>query len=224
MRWIAGFTLCILVLHKTAADLYLHSLRGSNNRLNEATATRANANRVFDSQVGKVYRETNSHLYHFIVLYVTHLYAIFACLSTRFWVIFSLTDLFLKGDEGPHLFKIYVSHLQIILSPCTTFSFVSRGIWGDFICLFCEFRVFCEHQSLILLIPCPVFAIEIVQFFMPSEIRVGKGVHIILIYLFICLFVCQSASNFNLAQSQVIIKISYLSMSEETVSQSVSQG
>lgn len=50
MRWIAGFTLCILVLHETAADLYLHSLRGSNNRLNEATATRANANRVFDSQ------------------------------------------------------------------------------------------------------------------------------------------------------------------------------
>lgn len=128
MRWIAGFTLCILVLRETAADLYLHSLRGSNNRLNEATATRANANRVFDSQVGKVYRETNSHLYHFIVLYVTHLYACFACLSTRFWVIFSLTDLFLNGDEGPHLFKIYVSHLRIILSPCTTFSFVSRGI------------------------------------------------------------------------------------------------
>lgn len=121
MRWIAGFTLCILVLHETAADLYLHSLRGSNNRLNEATATRANANRVFDSQVGKVYRETNSHLYHFIVLYVTHLYACFACLSKRFWVIFSLTDLSLKGDEGPHLFKIYVSLLQIVplflLSP-----------------------------------------------------------------------------------------------------------
>ena len=32
-------------------DLYLHSPRGSNNRLNEKSANRANANRVFDSQV-----------------------------------------------------------------------------------------------------------------------------------------------------------------------------
>ena len=32
-------------------DLYLHHPRGSNNRLNERTATRTNANRMFDSQV-----------------------------------------------------------------------------------------------------------------------------------------------------------------------------
>ena len=33
------------------ADVYLHNPRGSNNRLNENTAVRNNANRLFDSQV-----------------------------------------------------------------------------------------------------------------------------------------------------------------------------
>ena len=33
------------------ADVYLHNPRGSNNRLKEASANRANANRLFDSQV-----------------------------------------------------------------------------------------------------------------------------------------------------------------------------
>jgi hypothetical protein len=32
------------------ADVYLHMPRGSNNRLNEASVNRANANRLFDSQ------------------------------------------------------------------------------------------------------------------------------------------------------------------------------
>jgi hypothetical protein len=32
------------------ADVYMHNPRGSNNRLNEASATRANGNRLFDSQ------------------------------------------------------------------------------------------------------------------------------------------------------------------------------
>ena len=35
-----------------SADLYLHSIRGSNNRLNEKTATRKTNDRLFDSQVG----------------------------------------------------------------------------------------------------------------------------------------------------------------------------
>jgi len=35
-------------------DVYMHSPRGSNNRLNERSANRNNANRMFDSQVGKV--------------------------------------------------------------------------------------------------------------------------------------------------------------------------
>ncbi|CAL1539912.1 unnamed protein product [Lymnaea stagnalis] len=35
---------------ESLADIYLHIPRGSNNRLNENTATRANANRLFDSQ------------------------------------------------------------------------------------------------------------------------------------------------------------------------------
>ncbi len=33
------------------ADVYLHNPRGSNNRLRESSANRANANRLFDSQV-----------------------------------------------------------------------------------------------------------------------------------------------------------------------------
>ena len=43
--------IAVLSLQLVAADIYLHSLRGSNNRLNEKTATRQNNNRVFDSQV-----------------------------------------------------------------------------------------------------------------------------------------------------------------------------
>lgn len=34
-----------------AADVYMHNPRGSNNRLNERSANRDNANRMFDSQV-----------------------------------------------------------------------------------------------------------------------------------------------------------------------------
>jgi hypothetical protein len=34
----------------SSADVYMHNPRGSNNRLNEQSAARANANRVFDSQ------------------------------------------------------------------------------------------------------------------------------------------------------------------------------
>ena len=32
-------------------DVYFHNVRGSNNRLNEQSAERTNANRLFDSQV-----------------------------------------------------------------------------------------------------------------------------------------------------------------------------
>ena len=39
--------LCVCV----SGDLYLHIPRGSNNRLNEKTATRATNDRLFDSQV-----------------------------------------------------------------------------------------------------------------------------------------------------------------------------
>ena len=45
--------LCVLALTVSLAfgDLYLHNPRGSNNRLNERSANRNNANRLFDSQV-----------------------------------------------------------------------------------------------------------------------------------------------------------------------------
>ncbi|XP_055882286.1 protein DD3-3-like isoform X2 [Biomphalaria glabrata] len=40
----------VLTSESLYADIYLHIPRGSNNRLNENTATRTNANRLFDSQ------------------------------------------------------------------------------------------------------------------------------------------------------------------------------
>ena len=42
-------TLISLIGH-SRQDIYLHSPRGSNNRLNEKSANRQNANRLFDSQ------------------------------------------------------------------------------------------------------------------------------------------------------------------------------
>ncbi|RUS72439.1 hypothetical protein EGW08_019801 [Elysia chlorotica] len=41
---------CLLCLGGVASDIYMHVPRGCNNRLNEETATRTNANRLFDSQ------------------------------------------------------------------------------------------------------------------------------------------------------------------------------
>lgn len=47
-------TLCLLaVVTAVLCDTYMHNPRGSNNRLNERSANRRNANRVFDSQVRK---------------------------------------------------------------------------------------------------------------------------------------------------------------------------
>lgn len=46
-------TLCVLSLcfSLCMGDTYMHNPRGSNNRLNEKSANRNNANRLFDSQV-----------------------------------------------------------------------------------------------------------------------------------------------------------------------------
>lgn len=44
--------LCLLAVASLAlGDVYMHNPRGSNNRLNERSANRQNANRLFDSQV-----------------------------------------------------------------------------------------------------------------------------------------------------------------------------
>ena len=40
-----------LLIASSYQDIYLHNMRGSNNRLNEKSAARTNGNRVFDSQV-----------------------------------------------------------------------------------------------------------------------------------------------------------------------------
>lgn len=45
--------LCIglLLMSHVMGDVYMHNMRGSNNRLAETTAQRTNGNRLFDSQV-----------------------------------------------------------------------------------------------------------------------------------------------------------------------------
>ena len=54
MKLAFAFSLAALLLAScmllVSADIYMHNPRGSNNRLNEQTATRANGNRLFDSQ------------------------------------------------------------------------------------------------------------------------------------------------------------------------------
>ena len=47
LRLVCLFAAFSLVL----GDVYMHQPRGSNNRLNERSANRNNANRIFDSQV-----------------------------------------------------------------------------------------------------------------------------------------------------------------------------
>lgn len=46
---VLGLLLACIVL--TFCDVYMHSPRGSNNRLNERSANRRTNNRLFDSQV-----------------------------------------------------------------------------------------------------------------------------------------------------------------------------
>ena len=48
-QWLCLVT--VLYASLTTADIYFHVPRGSNNRLNEKSAARKNANRMFDSQV-----------------------------------------------------------------------------------------------------------------------------------------------------------------------------
>lgn len=47
------FTYVVFAFHLYCcnADIYMHNPRGTNNRLNERSAERRNANRLFDSQV-----------------------------------------------------------------------------------------------------------------------------------------------------------------------------
>ena len=44
-----------------SGDTYMHNPRGSNNRLNERSANRDNANRLFDSQVNHINMGYNIH-------------------------------------------------------------------------------------------------------------------------------------------------------------------
>ena len=47
----AIFLILLQLVNLSTQDVYLHNPRGSNNRLNEKSAARTNANRLFDSQV-----------------------------------------------------------------------------------------------------------------------------------------------------------------------------
>lgn len=49
-----------------SGDTYMHNPRGSNNRLNEQSANRNNANRLFDSQVSQVFLPTNIRQLHML--------------------------------------------------------------------------------------------------------------------------------------------------------------
>jgi hypothetical protein len=54
MRYSSGlrvFCLLCAVFSAALGDTYMHNPRGSNNRLNERSANRNNANRLFNSQV-----------------------------------------------------------------------------------------------------------------------------------------------------------------------------
>ena len=53
MKTVVTLTVIVSLCFIVKADVYMHNPRGSNNRLNEKSATRANNNRVFDSQVGQ---------------------------------------------------------------------------------------------------------------------------------------------------------------------------
>lgn len=46
-----AYLVVLALVLRVQGDVYLHNPRGSNNRLNENTANRQNANRAFDSQV-----------------------------------------------------------------------------------------------------------------------------------------------------------------------------
>ena len=48
---VLSLSLVATLVQFTRCDVYLHMPRGSNNRLNEKSANRRNANRVCDSQV-----------------------------------------------------------------------------------------------------------------------------------------------------------------------------
>lgn len=50
-RLASRVALLALLAVGVSADVYMHNPRGSNNRLNEQSANRQNADRLFDSQV-----------------------------------------------------------------------------------------------------------------------------------------------------------------------------
>ena len=52
MKTVVILTIIVSLCFIVKADVYMQNPRGSNNRLNEKSATRANNNRAFDSQVG----------------------------------------------------------------------------------------------------------------------------------------------------------------------------
>ena len=51
MKTLVITTIVVSICYIVKADVYMHNPKGSNNRINEKSANRANNNRVFDSQV-----------------------------------------------------------------------------------------------------------------------------------------------------------------------------
>jgi len=54
MTVLLKFACLVTLIGICVGDVYMHNPRGSNNRLNERSANRNNANRLFDSQVSRV--------------------------------------------------------------------------------------------------------------------------------------------------------------------------
>jgi hypothetical protein len=77
-----------IIIMGVNGDLYLHNMRGSNNRLAENTAQRTNGNRLFDSQVLTHY---HYHYHCFIVVsYALHIPSI--KWQLRLWALFVLPN------------------------------------------------------------------------------------------------------------------------------------
>lgn len=82
-----NIALVAILLSCCHADIYMHNPRGTNNRLNERSAQRKNANRLFDSQV---------QIVHKVVLLLQYLKAVLVIITSQNEVLYGFNDLELR--------------------------------------------------------------------------------------------------------------------------------
>ena len=97
-------------------DVYLHNPRGSNNRLNENTATRANANRVFDSQVWKVVHVFKCHGMMLTLCCISKTYNFTNVFFYKFDVYFIKLNLHiaLNKSYSPNVYNYFIVFIVIV--------------------------------------------------------------------------------------------------------------